>query len=81
MPGPLDPKYYSYETLQADVSIWIKSAVLIAGFGLNVEHRTPNIEFRILKTLRFIVFKLTYHVNLCCQSFTIDQAGRFSRRR
>ena len=27
------------------------------GFGLNVEHRTPNIERRILMTLRFIDFK------------------------
>jgi hypothetical protein len=26
---------------------------------LNVEHRTPNIERRILMTLRFIVFKTT----------------------
>jgi hypothetical protein len=28
------------------------------GFELNVEHRTPNIERRILRTLRFVDFKI-----------------------
>ena len=32
--------------------------------GLNVEHRTPNIERRILMTLRFIYFKTSEPQNI-----------------
>jgi len=45
-------------TLQASGAAYIKIRLAGTVHRLNVEHRTPNIERRILMTLRFIDFKI-----------------------
>ena len=46
------------EAFQGSGAAYIKIRLAGTVHRLNVEHRTPNIERRILMTLRFIDFKI-----------------------